>query len=59
MLFVDKYSEHVENSIKRSWVEQALLFLFNRPLPPKMANQFMVHDKENVDILFLLYGLSL
>ena len=30
-------SEHLENSIKCSWVEQALQnehFLFNRPLPP-------------------------
>ena len=47
MLFAD--CEHLENSIKRSWVEQALqinIFLFDRPLPPKMANQFMLHDRE-------------
>ena len=53
MLFGD--SEHLENSIKCSWVEQALQnerFLFNRPPPPKMANQFMLHDKENEDIRF-------
>ena len=38
MLFAD--CEHLENSIKHSWVEQALQnehFLFDRPLPPKMA----------------------
>ena len=55
MLFAD--SEHLQNSIKHSWVEQALQnehFLFDRPLPPKMANQFMLHDKENEDIRFLL-----
>ena len=53
MLFED--SDHLENSIKCSWVEQALQnkhFLFNRPLPPKMANHFMLHDKENEDIQF-------
>ena len=47
--------EHLENSIKRSWVEQALQnerFVFNRPLPPEMANQFMLHGKENEDIRF-------
>ena len=55
MLFAD--SEHLENSIKHLWVEQALQnehFLFNRPLPPKMASQFMLHDKENEAIRFLL-----
>ena len=60
MLFAD--TEHLENSIKRSWVEQALQnehFLFNKPLPPKMANQFMLHNKDNEGIRFLLLGLSL
>ena len=58
MLFAD--CEHLENSIKRSWVEQALqnehffIFLFDRPLPPKMANQFMLHDRETEGIRFLL-----
>ena len=58
MLFAD--CEHLENSIKRSWVEQALQnehffhFLFDRPLPPKMANQFMLHDRETEGIRFLL-----
>ena len=55
MLFAD--CEHLENSIKRSWVEQALQnehFLFDRPLPPKMANQFMLHDRETEGIQFLL-----
>ena len=54
MLFVD--SEHLENFIKCSWVEQALQneHLFNRPLPPKMANRFMLHDKETEGIRFLL-----
>ena len=36
-------------------MEQALqngCFLFNWPLPPKMAKQFMLHDKENKDIQF-------
>ena len=52
MLFAD--SEHLENSIKRSWVEQALQNVFDRPLPPKMANQFMLHDRETEGIRFLL-----
>ena len=55
MLFAD--CEHLENSIKRSWVEQALQnehFLFDRPLPPKMANQFMLHDRDQVYLIFAL-----
>ena len=55
MLFAD--CEHLENSIKRSWVEQALQnehFLFDRPLPPTMTNQFMLHDRETEGIRFLL-----
>ena len=46
MLFAD--SEHLENSIKHLWVEQALQnehFLFNRPLPPKMANNLCCMTK--------------
>ena len=51
--------EHLENSIKRSWVEQALQnenLLFDRPLPPKMANQFMLHayDRDQVYSIFAL-----
>ena len=43
MLFADS-AKHLENTIT----------FFNRPLPPKMANQFMLHDKETEGIQFLL-----
>ena len=55
MLFAD--CEHLENSIKHSWVEQALQnehFFVWQATPTKMANQFMLHDRENESIRFLL-----